>query len=118
MRLGAFAPDATGDMRRQVHLEDRYGHLCAAQTTPRVLVFPTIVDTERSVATPLDEATTLHRLLSASGPQLFDRAHMRLHLATLRDLVSQSASYRVDAGRDLRRHPARVLDLIPCGGRT
>ena len=118
MRLGAVAPDATGDMRREVHLDDCYGHLRAAQAMPVVLVFPTIVDTEHSAAVPLDEATALYRLLAASGPQLFDRAHMNTHLATLRAVVRQSASYRVDAGRDLSRHPARVLELIPGGGRA
>ena len=79
----------------------------------RAPALPTIVNAQQSTAVRLDAASAVQRLLAASGPQLFDRLHMTEHMALLRCLVRQAHAYRLDAGRDLHREPAGVLDLIP-----
>jgi hypothetical protein len=117
MRLGNEIADATGGRRRRVHVDDRYAHRRAPETVPHVLLFPAIVEAERSTIVRLEPASALRQLLAESGPQLFDRRHMDAHLTTLGDLLRQSAAYRLNAGRDLHRRPDRVLDLIPCEGR-
>ena len=115
LRLGHEVDDAAGSMRRELHIDDRHGDRRVAEAAPRVLLFPRIVDAEASAIGALDHVAALRNLLSASGPQLFDRMHMSEHLAALRSIVGQCVSYGLEAGRDLHRNPARVLELIPCG---
>ncbi|HEX5108071.1 MAG TPA: hypothetical protein VFV95_06475 [Vicinamibacterales bacterium] len=112
MRLGRETVDAAGGVRRQLHIDERYADRRVAESRPRLVLFPTIVDAERSTIVRLDVASTVQRLLNASGPQLFDRACMTRHLAVLGCLARQADAYRLDAGRDLHRQPAAVLDLI------
>ena len=116
LRLGDEVPDATGSARRELHIDDRHGHRRVSESVPRLLLFPTIVDQESSAVVPLDGVSALRRLLAASGPQIFDRAHMAGHLTALRAIVQQSVAYHLHAGRDLLRDPSRVLELIPGRG--
>ncbi len=47
-----------------------------------------------------------------SAPQLFDRSTMAGHLELLKKLLQQTETYELDAGTDLYREPAKVVDLI------
>ena len=113
VRLGQETIDAAGGVRRQFHIDEQYADRRVAELRPGLLLFPTIVDAQRSTIAKLDPPSALQRLLSASGPQLFDRASMARQLALLGCLVRQADAFRLDAGRDLHRRPAAVLDLIP-----
>jgi hypothetical protein len=61
---------------------------------------------------PLNPACVLRQLLAASGPQLFDRTTMRPHLEVLTQLVWQTTTYALLAGRDLYDMPARLAGLL------
>jgi hypothetical protein len=112
LRLGPEVPDAGGGLRRRVHIEDRYPHSRVDESVPTLLLFPSIVDADASALSPLGGIAAIGRLLAASGPQLFDRACMPDHVTTLRAVVRQSAAYTLEAGRDLHRHPERLLQLV------
>jgi hypothetical protein len=113
LRLGPETVDAAGGVRRQLHIDEHYADRRVAESRPSLLLFPTVVNADRSSVTKLDEASSVQRLLTASGPQLFERSHMTEHMALLGRLVGQADAYRLHAGRDLHRQPAAVLDLIP-----
>jgi hypothetical protein len=72
LRLGAETPDAAGGLRREVFIDERYANRRIDAMTPRMLLFPTIVDAARSAMTTMDSVSALRHLLAASGPQLFD----------------------------------------------
>jgi hypothetical protein len=112
LRLGREAVDAAGGGRRQLHVDDHFASQRIGECRPTLLVFPTIVKTERSSAVRLDTVSSVQRLLAASAPQLFDRCHMPEHLAMLGCLVRQAAAFHLEAGHDLYREPAGLVDLI------
>ena len=99
-------------LRVRLHIDERYAGRRVAEVQPSVLLFPTITHGARSDATRLDAVQATGHLLTASGPQLFDRAHMGRHLTVLRALVGQAAAFRVRARGDALADPAGVLDRI------
>ena len=62
--------------------------------------------------TPVDQIFALRVLLSQSAPQLFDRDTMGAHLELLKRLLRQCELYRLDAGIDLYRRPAKLIELL------
>ena len=109
--FGASTADHTGGSRRRL-----LGAECAARRAdrcvPRLLLFPTIVDHERSVLRPLSEASAFTALLDASCDQLWDRRAMPQHLNTLKALVTQAPAFELQAGLDVYRDPSLILDWL------
>jgi hypothetical protein len=112
LRLGLAVPDAAGGLRRRLYVEDRYPQRLVAECVPRLLLFPTIVDTECSTLVGLAPVDAINHLLAASGPQLFDRHHMTEHMHVLSTTVRQAPAFQLSAGGDLHSHPHRLASLL------
>ena len=78
---------------------------------PRVLIFPQITRQDQSTLKPMDSVRALGVLLAQSAPQLFDRSTMAAHLELLKKLLQQTETYELNAGTDLYREPAKLIDL-------
>lgn len=79
---------------------------------PRIVVFPRIISEAQSTLQPISSLSALGRLLSQSGPQLFDKGAMSHHLEVLNRLVSQSQIFELRAGLDLCREPGTFDRLV------
>ena len=110
--LGEEVPDIAGRQRRRVHLEGAYPGQRLGQCLPHVLLFSRIVPQVKSSLLPIDRINVLRRLLTGSGPQLFDKATMTRHLEVLKRLVQQTVSYELRAGLDLYRDPMILMRLL------
>jgi hypothetical protein len=110
--LGAEKADRWGGTRKQVDIDAAYPAQRVGSCTPRVLLFPRIVPQPGSALLPIDRASALGRLISQSGPQLFDRQTMAAHLALLRTLLQQADACELQAGSDLHHDPRAVADLL------
>ena len=99
--FGRHVPDTSGGSRRRVLLEGPLSGRRVDACTPRLLLFPRIVDAERTRFVPLDRITAFSRLLEASCDQLWDRRMMIPHTHVIGALVRQAAAYEMLAGRDV-----------------
>jgi hypothetical protein len=112
MPLGEERRDSSGGLRRRLGLETAYPARRVAACIPRVLLFPRVSGQRQSRLIPLDRAEALGRLIGQSSSQLFDRATMAPHLATLNALLRQTAAYDLSAGTDLREDASLLLSLL------
>ena len=110
--LGEEVPDNRGRLRRRVYVERVAGGSYAAGCFPQVLLFCRIVPQAQSSLLPLDRVQALRHLLAGSGPQLFDRKSMNMHLEVLKKLLQQAATYELRAGLDLYRDPMTLVRLL------
>jgi hypothetical protein len=110
--LGEAVPDARGRPRRRVCVEAAYPGQYAARCVPHILLFARIVSRPQSSLRPLERLSALRQLLAASGPQLFDRGTTAQQLEILKRLVQQTASYELEAGRDLYARPDTLVHLL------
>jgi hypothetical protein len=110
--LGEEVPDGTGGHKRRVGIETAFPTQQVAGCHPRVLLFSHIVPQAQSTVRPLHGPTALKQLLAHSGPQVFDRQTMRLHLDVLRRLLHQTTAYELRAGRDLYEAPRTLVSLV------
>jgi hypothetical protein len=81
-----------------------------AEVRPALLLFPTIVDQERSRFERLSGGEAMARLLPQSVLPA-DREEIEAHIDLLADLVHQAATYRLLFGRDIAELPARIAEL-------
>ena len=107
--LGAHVPDTSGGSRRRVVLAGLPSARRLDACTPRLLLFPRIVDAARSEFVPLDRVTSFSRLLDASCDQLWDRRTMTKHTSTVGALVQQAPGYELQAGRDVLHDAADLF---------
>jgi hypothetical protein len=112
MPLGEERRDSSGGLRRRLGLETAYPARRVAACMPRVLLFPRVSGHKRSRLIPLDRAEALGRLIGQSSSQLFDRATMAPHLATLNALLRQAGAYELSAGIDLREDASLLSSLL------
>ena len=110
--LGEEAPDSNGGQRRRIGIDAAYPDQYAPRCWPRVVIFPQIRRQDHSTLKPSDSVRALGFLLAQSAPQLFDRSTMARHLELLKKLLQQTETYELDAGTDLYREPAKLVDLI------
>jgi hypothetical protein len=110
--LGEEVLDGAGRTKRRVCIETAFPLQQVAGCRPRVLLFSHIVPRPQSALRPVDGPSALGQLLAHSGPQLFDRQTMRPHLEVLRCLLQQTASYELQAGRDLYEDPRTLVHLL------
>ena len=112
LSLGEEAPDSNGGRRRKVGINESYPEQYVPRCLPRVVIFPQIKRQDQSTLKPSDSVRALGLLLAQSAPQLFDRSTMASHLEILKGLLQQTETYELNAGRDLYREPAKLVDLI------
>jgi hypothetical protein len=105
-------PDSSGAERIRLRLHETYGGQHAAQCVPRAVVFPRITGLPRSALRPIARLDALRLLLAQSAPQLFDLRTMPSHLGTLKKLLDQVDTFELDAGGDLYREPAKLVELL------
>jgi len=113
LSLGNETPDSNGRRRRRVEINKVFHEQYMPRCVPRILIFPRkIKSQDQSTLVPMDRVSALGVLLSQSAPQLFDRGTMAAHLELLKRLLQQSEVYELDAGIDLYRKPAKLIQLI------
>ena len=113
LSLGNETPDSNGRRRRRVEINKVFHEQYVPRCVPRILIFPRkIKSQDQSTLVPMDRVSALGVLLSQSAPQLFDRGTMAAHLELLKRLLQQSEVYELDAGIDLYRKPAKLIQLI------
>jgi hypothetical protein len=110
--LGEAEPDTAGGWKRRVEIRAAYPGQSVARCLPRVLLFTSIIRHPRSMIRPIDPHRALRHLLAESAPQLFDRRTMPRHFDVLARLVQQTATYELQAGRDLYHHSAKLTELL------
>jgi len=99
--FGGEVPDTSGSSRRRVMLEEPFSGCRVDACIPRLLLFPRIVDAERSKFVSLDRVASFGRLLDASCDQLWDHRTMTLHTQVVGALVRQAHVCELRAGRDV-----------------
>jgi HPr serine kinase-like protein len=109
---GADGPHAPGKQKRRVDIQDAYPEQYVPGCVPRMVVFPRILPEPQSVLQPISRLSALGRLLSQSGPQLFDKGAMLHHLELLKRLVSQCQTFELRAGLDVCREPGTFERLV------
>src|SRR5690606_19121315 len=108
-----FPELAGGDWARQVAEEEKWSvavdRLFPGQSsegcTPRVLVFPRIVDAPESRLVEIGRAAALHEVARQSALLTVDPDVTPRHLDVLQRLVRQTVHYRLLSGRDLIEDP-------------
>lgn len=112
LSLGEETPDSNGGLRRTIGIDEAYPDQYLRRCIPRVVIFPQIKRQDQSTLKPSDSVRALGLLLTQSAPQLFDGSTMARHLELLKKLLQQTETYDLDAGTDLYREPASLVDLI------
>lgn len=107
----AAAP-ALSEHKKLLALETHWPERFTPRCTPRLVVFPHVAATPRSLLTPLNPAQTLCALLEHSVGILVDATVAHQQLAVLGRLARQARGYRLQAGRDVYAEPERVADLL------
>lgn len=95
-----------------LNVEALYPERRVEVSTPRVLVFPSIVDAEESRVGPVSKGEAFGLLLAQSSLAQVRLDHAADHLDVLGRLVGQARTYRLHAGRDLLADPSRADALL------
>jgi hypothetical protein len=103
-------PTALQGPKRPVEADDVYGVACLWECRPGVVVFPRVAQTATSVLRPMDRGEALLALAPNVLPT--DAHASQAHLDALAALVTASACYRLETGRDVETLPARFRALL------
>lgn len=103
-------PRADGYPKRQVRVEEMYGARVVRESRPAAIVFPHISGNPASTITPVDSDEALLEI--APNALRTQACACQSHLAALVDLVKQTKSYRLDAGRDFDRIPDIFREIL------
>jgi HPr Serine kinase C-terminal domain len=114
---GEERPDSDGGVRRRIGVEKAFPSQRVAACTPRLVLFPRVSREADSALIALERADALGRLIGQSSPQLFDRATMAPHLATLNALLRQASAFELSAGYDLRENASALSRLLAAAER-
>ena len=79
---------------------------------PNVLIYTSIVSQPESMLTPIDQTSSLIRLMKQSASLFFNREAVKAHLDALKQLVNQTDSYELLAGRDLYEEPEKISEVL------
>jgi hypothetical protein len=79
---------------------------------PRSIFFPTVTHEKRSVVKPLTASETMIQLIKLCPWSCYDPITSTRHLDVLSSLAKQCNGFKLLAGSDLLRDPARVSDLV------
>jgi hypothetical protein len=103
----------TGDSKMRLNISARYPGALIRSCTPRILLFPRIVDRPLSRLVPITRAEALAILLSQSALALVDTGWTVRQLELMKRLIGQCATHILQAGRDLNQDPALIARLVP-----
>ncbi len=109
---GEDGPHSSGKKKRRVDIQDAYPEQYVTGCVPQMVIFPVIIPELQSTLHPIGRLSALGRLLSQSGPQLFDKRTMPHHLEVLNRLVSHCRIFELRAGLDLYREPGTFDRLV------
>jgi hypothetical protein len=79
---------------------------------PGVILFPEIRNEAKSRLAPMDQSNALARLIEQCPWATCDVAAAPMHLKALSDLIRQTKSYSLSAGRDIFEEPSSISDLL------
>ena len=79
---------------------------------PKVLIYTSIVSQPESMLTPIDQTSSLIKLMKQSASLFFNREAVKAHLDALKQLVNQTDSYELIAGRDLYEEPEKISEVL------
>ncbi len=79
---------------------------------PKVLIFINIVPKLESKLTPVDRLHALIELTKQSASLFFNRQAAQAHFDALKQLVYQTDSYQLFAGRDLYEEPEKITEVL------
>jgi hypothetical protein len=94
----------------QLHVDERFGADIAWHCEPKLLVFPRVAASGRSVLSPMDRSEALFELLP--NILLTESDSSQQHLDALGQLVASSACYRLETGTDFGALAARLETLL------
>ena len=106
-------PPAAGWPKRQVRAEDVYSVDLVWECRPAVVIFARVAHTATSVLTPLRRGDALLALLP--NVVLTEAHSSQAHFNVLAALVSESACYRLETGRDFDVLPGLLHALVAQG---
>ena len=107
-----WRPFFTDERKRRVDMASLFPGQAANSSTPRLLVFPRIVNEGESRLTPIGRMDALSLLMQQSSLLALEPGVTTAHLDVLGRLVRQAISYQLTAGRDLRDDPALLPHLL------
>lgn len=104
-----FLPKVAGCNKQQIRAEDVYELEFTRECRPAMLVFPRIINAEKSVLKPMEKDEAFSELVPNI---LLTEAHCsQVHLDVLSELVKASECYRLETGRDLHAVP-KLLEKV------
>jgi len=110
--VGPLRTSSSNGHKRMIDLTSIYLDSHVPLCIPSVLIFPSIVQQEQSKLIPLDNVAALIELSRNCGGIFVDRDMVELQMEVLKQLVYQTAGYRLVAGRDLYEEPWRISDIL------
>jgi hypothetical protein len=96
--------------KHQLHVDERFGAKIAWRCEPRLLVFPRVASSGKSVLTVMPRNQALMELLP--NVLLTDGASSQEHLEACSALVQSTACYRLETGTDFDELAKRLGDLL------
>jgi hypothetical protein len=79
---------------------------------PNILIFPKIVSEGKSQLIPIDKTSALIMLMQSSGGIMVDKEMAAQQVEVLKNLIYQTSSYRLLAGRDLYEEPEKISFML------
>lgn len=98
--------------KRFLDINPIYPNRFQSSCFPKVLIFPKIVSQEKSQLTPIERARALILLIENSGGIMVDKELVVKQMGVLKQLIYQTSSYQLLAGRDLYEEPERISEII------
>lgn len=102
--------------KRFLDVDSAYPGQFCPKGIPKILIFTSIVSQPKSILMPIDQTCALIKLTNQSSSIFFNRQSAKDHFDVLKQLVCQTESYQLLAGRDLYEEPEKinkVLSAIP-----
>jgi hypothetical protein len=103
-------PKPPGWTKRQVQAEQVYGVGFVTECKPVVIIFPKVVNAEKSVIKPMTRDEALLNLVP--NVLLTEAKSSQAHLNVIGRLVRETEFYRLETGRDLDTLPLLLRDLV------
>ena len=100
------------DSKRILDVESAYPDQFCPKGIPKKLIFTSIVSKPKSILMPIDKAHVVIKLITHSSFIFFNRQSAKGHLDVLKQLVCQTESYQLLAGRDLYEEPEKIAGIL------
>ncbi len=98
--------------KRMIDLNSVYPGKHVPYCIPNILIFPSIIDQEQSQLIPLGNVAAVIELSRNCGGIFVDRDMVEVQMEVLRQLVYQTVSYQLLAGRDLYEEPQKISEIL------